>query len=228
MKPIHQDFEGCFRIDPDIPIDALLKSGILRSFEMSVKRRGKTVDQARRITVDALDLLTQVDTRQPSQKSRCYKRPLGMTFFSSRNNCLIEFVPDGVRPRAQSYSMDKLPNPKQKLSQKHQANETFKRNTAKFLDESYANGDPEQSILTGVFWVLESAENFAGAFIDVFKEQQPLFGKLRQVYESVDKEGIDSSRGCYNNAMAVDVYLASEELKRAELRREDDSFFMEG
>ena len=234
MTSIYPGSEGGVRVDPDVPVEATLKRGILRSVETLTKTGCYTFEQIRRSTVNALDLLTQVDTRRPSIQNRPSKKTHKTAFFSSRKPGLVAFASHKGRHVVRRYPMDDFLLRQHQLSSKHQANKKCEEDIIKFL-ASYPADEVEEWILEAVVQILLGAEDFEGAFIDIFKAQQPLFRKLRRVYERANKDSIDSMKGCYSNAIAVEAYLAGEAASRQEelspeeeLRRAEDASFLEG
>ena len=85
-------------------------------------------------------------------------------------------------------------------------------------------------MLQGPPFVLELSEDFACPTIEVFEAQQPLFTKLRHVYEKSDPAALDPIKGDYNEALSVEAFSATEKSlrKNEDLSKEKDVFFEEG
>lgn len=177
MNTSSLDYRQCFRIDPNTPVDALLKRGIFRTFELLQKRYPSKAHQIRLAVVNALNILSQVDANIQGQhiRTNTEKPAFGVTFFSSIHDRLIEFVPskDVGKFKAQGHSIDKLPAANSKSSKGQQANVAFKSVLLKVLDLCPIDS-VERVLFEGVFFILQMSEDFAGPVIQVSLRVQRL------------------------------------------------------
>ena len=202
----------------------MLRYGILRSFEMILKKGCLPACEIREAIIRTLDALSRFDIKEISRKHSLEKPYQRTAFFSNRHNCLTEFVQDDGCSQIIRHKLDDLPERKPKRSIKQNAANDLKNDLVKLLEE-YKPDQLEGAIIKEVLFAIEAAEDFAGPFVDVFKEQQHLFSKLRQAYETVSWDEMDSERGCYSSVIALDVYLANEEHGS---RLEQAAFLLEG
>lgn len=134
-----------FRVDLGISVESMLRSGVLRTYETFIHRGKIPPDQVKRSTINALDLLTQVDLPMNKRKKAAVhlqgKEPSPDTrlmYFSSRHDCLVKFFVNRETDELETerFDMDELPNQKPARSEEQTINSEFKIDMMSFSNSA--------------------------------------------------------------------------------------------
>ena len=183
--------------------------------------------EVQRSIARALRILTRMDTSEltnmiksdqkamKKEKETRKNRSHRMLYFSNQSGGLVEFFRDEETNKARR-KLVTLHGQKE-LNLNQPPNDVFKEAIRKRL-EAYALNDIKEAVTNGIIKLVDAAEGFAGPFEDGFPQQQPLLEQLRIAYKNCTSE----------EALVVGFVLARDKEAFADLRHEEDAFFMEG
>jgi hypothetical protein len=231
FKSVVPIVKNAFVMNPDDPVDYIIKYGIHNMFAESITEPNGPQEQIKRCIINALAMVATInpdmelngDGDDEDKAMAAGQEKIQTRYFSSRHGCLVEFFISGATGKYDIKTTNEYTTVQTKPSTPEQTkNDKFKS----AVIDTFLSFDPnpmERLILTGVIMTLEFAEDRDGPFMDLFKENYALLGKIKPVYEKECGERLAADNGDFS--VWCDVESA---VMKYELDKEDFARMMEG